>query len=47
MMLPAHFWANTQYCPDFPISKVQWDNIHVTAVAGVSLPKTHNASEAK
>jgi hypothetical protein len=41
MMMPAHFWQNTNFCPAlengrrFPTPEVDWPSIEVRAVPGI------------
>ena len=44
MMLPAHFWSNTNFCPNFPVAKVDWTAIQVSAVPGVQLPTARDVT---
>ena len=40
LVLPAHFWLNTNFCPTFPIAKVKWTTADYKPVPGVVLPDT-------
>jgi hypothetical protein len=40
MMLPVYFWDNTNFCPEFPIPKVDWLDITFKPIPGVRLPGT-------
>lgn len=52
MMLPTHFWQNTNFCPEaeskgrrFPTDAVaDWTSIEVRAVPGVKTAATQVAS---
>lgn len=38
MNMPQHFWDAVNLCKKFPVPEEDWDDIRVTAAAGVNLP---------
>ena len=53
MMLPAHFWQHTNFCPSaeqtgrsFPTEAVDWPDIEVRAVPGVQTAAAVDATSA-
>jgi hypothetical protein len=41
MQLPDYFWKTLQYCPSFPIQKVDFGQAYFKPVPGVKVTRDH------